>query len=72
MEEADGAVSKRDFINKLGIARKEIKESRYWLRLIKQTLNMSSPDLEHLLNESEAIKLIISSIINKTKEKTNH
>jgi four helix bundle protein len=74
MEEADGAVSKRDFTNKLSIARKEVKESRYWLRLIQRTLNMSSPELECLLRESEEIKLIISSIINKTKskERTDH
>jgi four helix bundle protein len=36
LEEADGALSKKDFINKIGIARKESKESRYWLQLIKQ------------------------------------
>ncbi|MBE0516988.1 MAG: four helix bundle protein, partial [Methanophagales archaeon] len=34
MEEADGAVTKRDFINKITIARKEAKETKYWLRLI--------------------------------------
>jgi four helix bundle protein len=34
VEEADGAVTKRDFINKMAIARKEAKETKYWLRLI--------------------------------------
>ena len=33
-EEADGALTKKDFINKTGISRKEAKESKYWLRLI--------------------------------------
>ncbi|MFA4906550.1 MAG: four helix bundle protein, partial [Candidatus Margulisiibacteriota bacterium] len=35
LEEADAAVSRRDFINKVGISMKEAYEARYWLRLIK-------------------------------------
>ena len=31
MEEADGIITKRDFINKIVLARKEAKETRYWL-----------------------------------------
>ena len=34
MEEADGASSKNDFINKVTIARKESRETWYWLKLI--------------------------------------
>jgi four helix bundle protein len=34
VEEADGALTKKDFVNKIAIARKEAKETRYWLRLI--------------------------------------
>ncbi len=73
LEEADGALSKRDFLNKVGIARKEAKESKYWLRLIKEVELINNQDdnkgLEWLLGESEEIKLILSSIINKTKSK---
>jgi four helix bundle protein len=39
-EEADGAVTKKDFINKVSIARKEAKETRYWLRLIEKFILM--------------------------------
>ena len=38
VEEADGATSKKDFINKMGIAGKEARETRYWLRIIGSTL----------------------------------
>lgn len=34
VEEADGCLTKRDFVNKMVIARKEAKETRYWLMLI--------------------------------------
>ena len=33
-EESQGAVSKADFCNKIGISLKEIRESNYWIRLI--------------------------------------
>jgi len=35
-EEAQGAVSKRDFSNKIGISYKEARESLYWLRILKE------------------------------------
>ena len=71
LEEADGALSKKDFLNKIGIARKEAKESGYWLKLIKLVKMVNNPEnlaeLDWLVNESGEIKLILSSIINKTK-----
>lgn len=73
LEEADGALSKKDFINKIGIARKEAKESRYWLQLIKHVELVgdieTKKELNWLIDESEELKLILSSIINKTKAK---
>ena len=35
-EEARGAESKKDFLHKLGISLKELRETRYWLKLIVQ------------------------------------
>jgi four helix bundle protein len=34
LEEGDGAISKRDFLNKIVLARKEAKETRFWLKLV--------------------------------------
>ena len=66
-EEADGAVSKRDFTNKMVIARKEAKETKYWLRLIQEKyINLGKIDKD--LNEAQEIINILSSIISKTKE----
>lgn len=71
LEEADGALSNKDFLNKIGISRKEAKESRYWLQLIKRVGLTSDietgKELDWLIDESEELKLILSSIINKTK-----
>ncbi len=51
-EEAQGASSKADFVNKIKIALKEMRESNYWIRIIvsiKETEN----ELDFLLKESE-------------------
>ena len=72
IEEADGTLTKKDFINKLGISRRESRESRYWLRLIgKVRLVFEHQDLEELeclIGEATELLLILSSIINKTKK----
>lgn len=71
LEEAYGAVSKKDFINKIGIARKEARETTYWLKLTdKADLLRNSKNIEILkilLTESDEIAKILSSIIIKAR-----
>jgi four helix bundle protein len=56
-EEADGASSRKDFIHKILIAKREATETRYWLRIIidSKTLNNAQNigEAEALLKESE-------------------
>ncbi|MDO8424144.1 MAG: four helix bundle protein, partial [bacterium] len=40
--EANGASSRKDFINKIFICKKEIQETKHWLRMLKS----SHPDME--------------------------
>ena len=65
IEEAQGAQSKKDFINKMSIAYKEARETNYWLRLLKS--NLTKLDVKNLLEKSEELMKIISSIIKTTK-----
>lgn len=73
IEEADGTLSKKDFINKIAIGRREARESRYWLFLIKKAGLLkdsnSLKEVEWLINEAKEIMLILSSIINKVQRK---
>ena len=65
-EEACGAESRRDFIHKLQITLKELKESFYWLRLIGKAalLPENNPLLPNLLEENkELINIIAKSVI---------
>ena len=67
VEEADGTVTKRDFSNKSVIARKEAKETKYWLRLIVG--KYIKPELlEEDIQEVQEIINILSSIISKTRK----
>ncbi|MEJ2627781.1 MAG: four helix bundle protein [bacterium] len=65
--EANEALSKKDFMVRLKISRKEAKESKYWLRLIKESNNIKNGKNEKLIQEAEELKRIFSSIIEKSK-----
>jgi len=68
VEEADGALSKKDFINKMGIARREAKESIYWLRLMVGRY-IEEERISSDIKEANEIKNILSAIIDNTKRK---
>ena len=66
--EADGAESRKDFQHKLGICKKEAKETEHWLRMIAKANPKRSEDCRMLWKEVHELVLIFSSIINKTKK----
>lgn len=65
--EANEALSRKDFLMRVKICRKEAKESTYWLRLVIDT-NADSFQNEGLALEKESVELkkIFSSIIGKS------
>jgi four helix bundle protein len=65
--EANEALSKKDFIMRIKICRKEAKESRYWLRLIDNEADQGQEN-ERVYLEREAIELTntFGSILSKT------
>ena len=67
-EEAQGAVSKADFVNKIGISLKEMPESNYWIKLI---IAITENNQKWLLMEKESseLKSILGSIYSKTSKK---
>ncbi|MCL0057218.1 four helix bundle protein [Dehalococcoidia bacterium] len=69
-EEARGAQSRADFIHKLQIVLKEIRESMYWLRLVERSDILSSEEIKEATNETQQISAIIGrSIITAKKRK---
>ena len=66
--EANESLSKKDFIMRLKISRKESKESRYWLRTIMETNNLEGDEEgKFLINEASEFIKIFNSIISKSK-----
>ena len=70
VEEADGAESKKDFIHKMSIARKEVRETRYWLRIIQTSL-LDNAEVADLIQESDQLVRILSRIIANAKKSLN-
>ena len=66
-EESQAGSSKPDFTNKVRISLREIRESNYWLRILKSILNKElDAELEFLTGESEELKKILGKIVIKS------
>ena len=66
--EANEAISKKDFLHRLRISRKESKESKYWLELLLHGNQNFSQDIQPLIQESFELVKIFSSIIDKNSK----
>ena len=67
--EADCAESKKDFEHKLGICKKESKESKHWLRMVSNATPELKEDARNLWQEANELNLIFSAIVNKSRKK---
>jgi len=66
-EEARGAESKADFVHKLGVALKECRETRYWLKVIHRAKLLSSNFPGNLLVEADELCAILGQSILTTR-----
>ena len=65
--EANESLSKKDFIMRIKISRKEAKESRYWLRLIDVNQNKELASKQKILiNEATELMKIFGAILQKS------
>ena len=67
VHEAQGGQSKADFISKVSIAHKEARESAYWLRLVQETDLLPASPISDLLEETDQLIKILSSILITSK-----
>jgi len=72
--EAQGAESSNDFIHKMRICLKELRESMRWLRLIQRVALVKSHErLTEMVQETEElIKIFVASIRTANKESKKH
>jgi four helix bundle protein len=64
--EADDAVSKKDFKNKIGICRKESRETKLWLRMIAAAEPELKGEARKLWQEAKELHLIFAAIWRKS------
>jgi four helix bundle protein len=67
--EANNASSKKDFRNKAYIAKKEVQETKHWLRMLKPCYPEHEEKIKFFWQEAHELTLILQSIINKVNEK---
>jgi four helix bundle protein len=63
--EADDAVSKKDFRNKIGTCRKEAKEAKFFLRMVATAEEGLRSEARSLWQEAKELHLIFCSIFRK-------
>jgi len=68
--EANDSLSKKDFINRLRISRKEAKETSFWLELIQNANPQSPTIIKNLTDECCQLRNILSAIISKAETKS--
>ena len=65
--ESKHAQSKADFISKMEIALKETSETKYWLRLLKETDYLSDSEFDSIFPDCIELEKILVSIVKTTK-----
>jgi len=65
--EADCAESRKDFEHKIGICKKEAKETRYWIRMLAQAVPELKEELKALWKEANELHLIFIAIVKKSR-----
>lgn len=64
--EANESLSKKDFVLRIKICRKEAKESRYWLRLVEPA-DDTAGERDALVTEAQELMNIFGAIVRKSE-----
>ena len=68
-EEGCGAESRSDFVHKMSIVLKELKETRFWLRVIHRTTLLAPENIEPVLIECGELCAIIGKSVSTARKK---
>ena len=61
-EEARGAESRADFVHKVRVATKELRETYYWLRVVQRSCWLPPGAVDDLINEvDQLIAILVAS-----------
>ena len=66
--EANGASSKKDFVNKIFISKKEAQESKHWLRMLAIMFPEKKEEMRTLWKEAQELTLIFQKITSSARK----
>lgn len=67
VQESQAGISKKDFINKMSIASKEARETRYWLMLLDKSQYVKLDYSQHLTDVTELIRMLTAIVTTAQK-----
>lgn len=67
--EANNSSSRKDFRNKVHIAKKEVQKTKHWLLMLKPCFPQYDEKIELFRQEAHELTLILQSIVNKLNNK---
>ena len=67
-EEAQDASSRKDFLNRMSISLREAKETKYWLKVIRESGLLSVNRLQEAIDECDQIVAILVSTVKSLKK----
>ena len=67
--EADDAESQKDFKHKIGICKKEARETKHWLKMIVVAVSELREEAKILWQEAKELNLIFNAIVRSNKNK---
>jgi four helix bundle protein len=68
IEEAQAAQSKKDFVSKLSISSKEARETKYWLRLIKES-KITTKEVDGLMKDCDELISLLTKIVKTSSQR---
>jgi four helix bundle protein len=68
IEEAEGAITKKDFLNKIYTAHKEARETSFWLELLHETNYLNDKEFISIFNDCEELIKLTGKIISTTNK----
>lgn len=72
IDEAMGGSSRNDFKAKLDIAHKEARETKYWLRLLRDSTILETKAADSMIQDCEELLKLLVAILRSLKSQTPH
>ena len=67
VEEAAGARTKKEFINSMNVAKREARETLFWLRVLKEAALVSGQKVNAVLSECNELVSILTTIVKRAE-----